>query len=148
MKTYMAKESTLRNNWCLVDANHEIVGRLAAKIARILMGKHKATYTPHLDNGDFVVVLNVESLRFTGKKLEDKVYRRYTGYLSGLRERKAADLMAKEPAKVLWLAVKRMMPKTKLGRKMLGKLKIYTGPEHPHSAQEPQKIDLAKILGR
>lgn len=145
MKTYMAKKSTLRNNWCLVDANHQIVGRLATKIARILMGKHKATYTPHLDNGDFVVVLNVESLRFTGKKLEDKVYRRYTGYLSGLRERKAADLMAKEPAKVLWLAVKRMMPKTKLGRKMLGKLKIYTGPEHPHSAQEPQKIDLAKI---
>lgn len=143
--TTLEKPSTVAPSWLLISAKDQVVGRLATKIARILMGKHKPSYTPHVDTGDFVVVTDVEKIAFTGNKMEDKLYHHHTGYLSGLRERTAAEIMAKDPSEVLLLAVKRMMPKTKLGRKMLKKLKIYAGSTHPHGAQDPQAVDLQKI---
>jgi large subunit ribosomal protein L13 len=145
MKTYMAKKGDLQNGWQHVDADGVVLGRMATKVARVLMGKHKPSYTPHLDNGDFVVITNCEKVKLTGKKMENKTYRHYTGYLSGLRERSIKRVIAQDPTEVIYLAVKRMMPKTILGRQMLNKLKIYVGPEHPHKAQDPQNIDLSLV---
>lgn len=137
MKTYMAKPGEVEQNWWLFDAEDQIVGRLASKIATILMGKHRPTYTPHVDTGEFVIVVNAEKIVFSGKKWEQKKYTWYTGW-PGLRSETAADRRAQQPEQILSEAVRRMLPKNKLGRKMLSKLKIYTGSEHPHQAQNPQ----------
>jgi len=142
MKTYMAKTGAVEQKWLLVDASEKIVGRLASEIATILMGKHRPIYTPHVDTGDFIVVVNVEKIRFTGKKWEQKKYAWYTGY-PRQRTISAEDRQAKKPELILTEAVRRMLPKNKLGRAMLSKLKVYVGPEHPHSAQQPEPTELA-----
>jgi len=146
MKTYMAKSGSTHpeweQKWLLVDASDKIVGRLASEIATILMGKHRPTYTPHVDTGDYIVVVNVENIRFTGKKWDQKKYAWYTGY-TRQRTISAADRQAKKPELILTEAVRRMLPKNKLGRVMLSKLKVYAGPEHPHTAQQPEPTELA-----
>ena len=142
MKTYMARPQDVKPKWWLVDATDKVVGRLASDIAMILMGKHRPTYTPHVDTGDFVVVVNAEKVVFTGKKWQDKRYTWYTGY-TGLRSETAAQRMARKPEKILSEAVRRMLPKNKLAVKMLSKLKVYAGEQHPHQAQEPEQIELA-----
>ena len=142
IKTYMAKPGEVEQQWHLVDATDKIVGRLASEIAVILMGKHRPTYTPHVDTGDFIVVLNCEKVVFTGKKWDQKTYTWYTGY-PGLKSATAADYRRKKPEHVLREAVRRMLPKNKLGRHMLDKLKLYVGNEHPHQAQDPQPLELA-----
>jgi len=142
MKSFLAKKGEVEKKWVLVDANGAILGRMAAKIAPILMGKNKPTYTPHVDVGDYVVVVNAEKIRVTGKKAEQKEYDYYTHYPGGHKYVSFADMMAKKPEKVVELAVRRMLPKNRLGRKMLKKLKVYRGPEHEHQAQGPEKIEL------
>ncbi len=141
IKTYMAKPGEVQQQWWLVDAADKVVGRLASEIAVLLMGKHRPTYTPHVDTGDFVVVVNAEKLAFTGKKWEQKVYTRYTGY-PGLKVEKVADRRQQAPERILREAVRRMLPKNRLATKMLSKLKVYAGPEHPHQAQNPQPREL------
>ena len=141
MKTYMAKPGELTPKWWLVDAQEKVVGRLASDIAMILMGKHQPTYTPHVDTGDFVVVINAEKVTFSGKKWLNKEYNWYTGY-PGLRKETAATRLARDPEKILSEAVRRMLPKNKLATKMLSKLKIYVGDQHPHQAQQPQPKEL------
>lgn len=142
MKTFLAKKEEVEHKWFAVDAAGQILGRLAAKIAPILMGKNKPIYTPHVDVGDFVVVVNAEKIRVTGKKAETKEYDYYTHYPSGRKFVSFADMMVKKPERVIELAVRRMLPKNKLGKKMLKKLKVYRGPEHQHQAQKPEKIEL------
>ncbi|MEK6246695.1 MAG: 50S ribosomal protein L13 [Planctomycetales bacterium] len=137
MKTYMAKAGEVQPQWWLFDADGQIVGRLAVKIATLLMGKHRPTYTPHVDTGDFVVVVNAEKVVFTGKKWDQKTYTRYTGW-PGLRSEKAGDRRDRRPELILSEAVRRMLPKNKLGRQMFSKLKVYAGNNHPHQAQNPQ----------
>ncbi|MDO5566251.1 MAG: 50S ribosomal protein L13 [Planctomycetia bacterium] len=137
----MAKPGEVEQKWWLVDASDKVVGRLASDIAMYLMGKHRPTYTPHTDTGDFVVVTNVEKVIFTGKKWQQKMYTKYTGY-PGLRSESAAERMQKKPELILREAVRRMLPKNKLARKMLDKLKLYVGDKHPHQAQNPQRVDL------
>ncbi len=143
MKTYMAKPGEVEQKWWLVDATDQVVGRLAAEIAVILMGKHRPTYTPHTDTGDFVIVLNAEKISFTGKKWQNKVYTHYTGY-TGLRTETAEHRRDRRPELILEEAVRRMLPKNKLAAKMLSKLKVYAGADHPHQAQlpEPKTFDL------
>ena len=136
-KTYMAKPGEVEAKWWVVDATDRIVGRMASDIAVILMGKHRPTYTPHVDTGDFVVVVNAEKVVFTGNKWEQKRYTWYTGY-PGQKSESAAERLAKRPEHILREAVRRMLPKSRLGRQMLTKLKIYAGPEHPHQAQQPE----------
>lgn len=143
VKTYMAKPGEVEQKWWLVDAENQIVGRLASDIAVRLMGKHRPTYTPHVDTGDFVIVVNAEKIQFSGRKWEKKEYTWYTGY-PGLRSETAARRLANKPKEILREAVRRMLPKNKLGRKMLAKLKIYTGPDHTHQAQQPERIELGK----
>ena len=142
MRTTMAKTNEVEQGWYLVDAKDQVVGRLATRIARILMGKHRPVYTPHVDTGEHVVVINAAHVRFTGRKMENKRYYHYTGYPGGLRERTVSDLLEKKPEEVIFLAVRRMMPKTRMGRAMIKKLKIYPGAEHPHAAQNPQPLTL------
>ena len=142
LKTYMAKSGEVDQQWWVVDANDKVVGRLASDIATILMGKHRPTYTPHVDTGDFVVVVNVEKVQFTGRKWDQKTYNWYTGY-TGLRSEVAEKRHQRHPDQVLREAVRRMLPKNKLGRKMLAKLKLFVGPDHPHQAQQPTPIELA-----
>jgi large subunit ribosomal protein L13 len=142
MTTYMAKPGLVEQKWLLVDATDKIVGRLASEIAVILMGKHRPTYTPHVDTGDFVVVVNCEKVRFTGKKWEQKTYAWYTGY-PGQRTITAEDRLEKRPELILREAVRRMLPKNKLGAVMLSKLKLYAGADHPHQAQNPEPTELA-----
>lgn len=142
MKTYSAKPAEVVRQWHLVDATNKTVGRLAAQIARILMGKHRPIYTPHVDTGDFVVVVNAEKVRFTGTKWKTKQYKRYTGYPGGLWHEAAAHLRDRRPTEILKLAVRRMLPKNKLSYKMISKLKLYAGPNHPHQAQNPKPLDL------
>lgn len=136
--------SRLERKWYLVDATDVPLGRLASQVAKILMGKHKPTYTPHVDTGDFVIIINASKVKLTGKKLDQKIYYRYSGYPGGLKERTAREMLQKHPERVIKLAVKRMLPKTRLGAKMLKKLKIFTGPEHIHEAQKPETIELVK----
>ncbi len=138
VRSYMARKETYRPEWYVVDADGRILGRLAARIATILMGKHKPTYTPHVDTGDFVIVTNCEKVRLTGKKWDSITYDRYTYYPGGFRSETAASVLKRHPDRVIREAVRRMLPKTALGRNMLKKLKIYAGPEHPHSAQQPR----------
>ena len=142
MKTYMAKPGEVEQKWLLVDATDKIVGRLAGEIAVILMGKHRPTYTPHVDTGDYVVVVNCDKVQFSGKKWEQKEYAWYTGY-PGQKRINAADRLARRPDLILSEAVRRMLPKSKLGSAMLSKLKLYSGASHPHQAQAPEPTELA-----
>lgn len=142
MKTYQAKKEELKYQWYLVNAERKVLGRLASELAKILRGKHKPTFTPHLDTGDFVVVVNAEKVGLTGKKLKDKIYYRHTGYPGGIKEVSAEKLLAKKPTELIRRAVKGMLPKNSLGRQMLRKLKVYAGPNHPHKAQNPVPLEL------
>lgn len=142
MKSFMAKKNEVEQKWLLVDADGSVLGRMASKIAPLLMGKNKPEYTPHVDVGDYVIVVNAEKVRVTGKKAEQKQYDYYTHYPGGHKYVSFADMMAKKPEKVVELAVRRMLPKNRLGRKMLKKLKVYRGSEHQHQAQQPEKIEL------
>jgi large subunit ribosomal protein L13 len=142
MKTYAAKPSEVHHGWYVVDAQGKVLGRLATRIAQRLRGKHRPEYTPHVDTGDYIVVVNADKLRVTGNKAEQKKYYRHTGYPGGIRETTFAVLHAKHPDRVLQKAVKGMMPKGPLGNAMLKKLKIYAGEAHPHDAQRPQALDL------
>ena len=143
--TKFVKKNDLNNNWYEIDASNAVVGRLASIIAKILRGKNKATFTPHMDNGDFVVVKNIEKIKFTGKKFQDKKYYRHTGYPGGIKETTPEKLYDKKPGEALKLAVKRMLPGGPLAKKQLTKLKIYKGSEHPHSVQNPTEIELSKL---
>jgi len=142
MKSFMAKKNEVEQKWLLVDAEGAILGRMAAKIAPILMGKNKPTYTPHVDTGDYVIVVNAEKVKTTGKKAQMKEYDYYTHYSGGHKYVSFAEMMAKKPEKVIELAIRRMLPKNALGRQMLKKLKVYRGPEHEHQAQKPEKVEL------
>jgi large subunit ribosomal protein L13 len=142
MGSYMAKKGEVQRGWHVVDADGKVVGRLATRVALVLQGKHRPQYTPHVDAGEFVVVVNAAKARFTGRKPDGKVYTRFTGYPGGLRRTTAAVMMAEKPEDVIYLAVRRMLPKTKLGRQMIRKLKIYAGAEHPHQAQTPAPMAL------
>lgn len=144
MTTYQAKPGEIEANWWFIDAENQVVGRLASEIAVILMGKHRPTYTAHVDTGDFVVVTNAEKVVLSGNKWQTKRYTWYTGY-PGLREETADDRRAKKPEMILTEAVRRMLPKNKLGRKMLSKLKVYAGTDHPHQAQDPQPWAIGRI---
>ena len=142
MKTYSAKPNEIPKNWLLVDAQGQTLGRMAAAIASRLRGKHKAEYTPHVDTGDYVVVINAEKVQVTGKKGTDKIYHSHSGYPGGLKSISFNDLQQKAPEKVIRLAVKGMLPRTPLGRAMMRKLKVYAGSEHPHRAQQPETVQL------
>lgn len=142
MKTYSANKETVKRNWYIVDATDKTLGRMASEIARRLRGKHKAEFTPHVDTGDYIVVINAEKISVTGKKRTDKVYYHHSGYPGGIKSRSFEDMVEKAPERVVEMAVKGMMPKNKLSRSMLGKLKVYAGGEHPHSAQQPQSLEI------
>jgi large subunit ribosomal protein L13 len=144
VKTYSAKPREIEQKWYVVDAEAQTLGRLATRIADVLRGKGKPQYTPHVDTGDFVVVVNAEKIRVTGKKLEQKVYYRHSGYPGGLRERTLAEQLQRRPEEVLRRAVRGMLPKNRLAAVQLGKLKVYAGPEHPHGAQNPVPMEVAR----
>lgn len=138
--TKHANAATVQRNWYIVDGTNQTVGRIAAKIAAILRGKNKAYYTPHVDCGDYVIITNAEKVVLTGKKMDQKLYDHYTGYPGGLKEEKAKDLIKRRPEVVMERAIKGMLPKNKLGRKLYGKLFVYVGENHPHAAQKPQEL--------
>jgi large subunit ribosomal protein L13 len=141
MKTYNAKPGEITREWYLVDAEGQTLGRLATRLADLLRGKGKPQFTPHVDTGDFVVVVNAEKVAVTGNKLDSKVYYRHSGYPGGLRERTLREQLARRPEEVLRKAVKGMLPRNRLGRQQLTKLRIYAGPDHPHEAQEPKRLE-------
>ena len=140
MKTFMAKPGEVERKWYVVDATDLVLGRLASNVAAVLRGKNKPIFTPNVDTGDFVIVINADKVRLTGKKLEQKFYRYHTGYIGGLKEIQYKDMMEKKPVLAVELAVKGMLPKNSLGRKMFKKLKVYAGSEHPHAAQKPVEL--------
>src|SRR6516165_11136017 len=140
MATYMAKKGDLPRRWFLVDATDQVVGRLAVVISNVLRGKHRPEYTPHVDTGDFVIVINAAKVRFTGKKWDTQTYQSYSHYPGGLKVVTARQVLAKQPDRILREAVKRMVPRNRLGRQQMTKLKIYAGPQHPHQAQQPQEL--------
>ena len=140
--TYYAKPGDVQREWLLVDATDMTLGRLASEVAQILRGKNKPIYTPHIDTGDFVIIVNCDKIKVTGAKAADKTYYRHTGYLGGLKSETFTEAMEKHPERVIEHAVKGMLPKGTLGRQMFKKLKVYAGPEHPHQAQKPRKIEL------
>jgi large subunit ribosomal protein L13 len=142
MTTVSAKPAEVRRDWYLVDATDKTLGRLASEIARRLRGKHKAIYTPHVDTGDYIVVVNAEKVRVTGNKLKDKMYHHHTGYIGNLKSISLEKLLQKAPERVLQKAVRGMMPRNPLGRSMFKKLRIFKGPEHPHQAQQPHPLDI------
>ncbi len=139
-KTKSAKNSEVERQWHVIDVEGEILGRVSSKIASVLRGKHKPSYTPHVDTGDYVIVVNAEKIRLTGAKMEDKEYLSYSGYPGGQKAINPKNLMAKKPTAVVEKAIKGMLPKTKLGRAMIKKLFVYAGPDHPHGAQKPQEL--------
>jgi large subunit ribosomal protein L13 len=141
MKTFVAKEHEVEKHWYLIDASDKILGRLASEIATILRGKHKPIFAPHMDAGDYVIVVNADKVALTGDKLDKKIYYRHSGYVGGLRQATAKEILQKKPENLIRLAVKGMLPKTSLGRRQLKKLKIYIGPDHPHQAQEPVSLE-------
>lgn len=141
-KTYSAKPGDVEQAWHVVDAENVVVGRLAARVASILRGKHKPEYTPHMDVGDYVVVVNADKARFTGKKETDKVYFSHSGYPGGISSRTPKEMRAAHPERIVEMAVKGMLPRTKLGRQLYKKLHVYAGPDHPHEAQQPQPLDI------
>lgn len=138
MKTYHQKESEIQRDWLLVDADGQVLGRLATQIATLLRGKHKPTYTPSMDGGDFVIVTNVEKIKIMGRKADQKVYYRHSGYPGGIKATPYKMMLAKHPDRILRTAVKGMLPKNRMGRRLLGKLRLYSGPNHPHAAQQPR----------
>jgi large subunit ribosomal protein L13 len=140
LRTYSAKAGEVKRDWFIVDAEGQTVGRLASQVARVLRGKHKATYTPHIDTGDFVVVINAGKVKMTGKRMDQKEYYRNTLYPGGARFEKFKDLLGKHPDRIIEYAVKGMLPKTSLGKKIGMKLKVYAGTEHPHEAQQPKQL--------
>lgn len=142
MKTFVAKPSTIDRDWYIVDASGKRLGRLATQIADTLRGKNKPQYTPNIDTGDFVVVVNAEKIAVTGNKLEDKIYYRHTGYPGGIKQRTLGEMLERQPEEVIRKAVRGMMPKNRLGRAQLKKLKIYAGPDHPHEAQQPSELEI------
>jgi large subunit ribosomal protein L13 len=143
MKTYQAKKSDVDHRWVLVNAEGKILGRLATELAKILRGKNKPTFTPHVDTGDFVVVVNAGRVTLTGKKMKTKMYYHHTNHPGGIRVTNAEKLLSKKPTELIRLAVKGMLPKNSLGREMLRKLKIYAGPKHPHEAQQPVPLEMS-----
>jgi large subunit ribosomal protein L13 len=145
MKTYFPKEGELIKSWYLVNAEGAVLGRLAAKVAAILRGKTKPTYTPHADTGDFIIVVNAEKVKLTGNKLSQKTYERHSGYPGGLKVVNARTLLSKKPEDIILIAVKGMLPKNSLGRQMLKKLKVYKGSEHPHKAQMPKELEIKEV---
>lgn len=142
MKTFSAKPHEVRRDWYVVDATGKTLGRLSTEIARRLRGKHKPVYTPHVDTGDYIVVINAEKIRVTGNKLKDKMYHRYTGYIGNLKSVPLEKLLEEAPERALQYAVKGMLPRNPLGRKMLSKLRVFVGPEHKHEAQQPLPLDI------
>ena len=148
MSSYMAKTdaegkpSNFEQQWYVIDATNQVVGRLAATVATILRGKHKPQFTPHQDTGDFVIIINADKIKFTGRKLEQKTYQTYSHYPGGQKIIPAAEVLAKHPERILISAIKRMVPRTRLGRAQMDKLKIYKGPQHPHQAQQPKEFKL------
>lgn len=142
MKTFMAKAESVKRDWYVVDATNKVLGRLATEIARRLRGKHKAEFTPHVDTGDYIVVVNADKVRVTGNKSKDKLYHSYSGYQSGLKSFSFVDLRAHAPERIVETAVRGMLPKGPLGRAMFRKLKVYAGAEHGHSAQQPKNLDI------
>ena len=142
MKTYSAKAETVERDWFLIDADGKTLGRLATEVARRLRGKHKAVYTPHVDTGDYIVVINAEKGKVTGNKAKDKMYYNHSGYMGGLKQINFEDLIQKAPERVIETAVKGMLPKNPLGRAMFRKLKVYAGKEHKHTAQQPQVLEI------
>lgn len=142
MKTYMAKAETLQRDWYVVDAQDLVLGRLSSQVAAILRGKNKPIFTPHVDCGDHVIIINADKIVLTGKKLDQKIYYHHSGYVGGLKQTRYRDLMAKKPEFVIYEAVRRMLPKGPLGRQMLTKLRVYAGSEHNHEAQQPQALVL------
>ena len=142
MKTFSAKPETVRRDWFVVDATDKTLGRLATDLARRLRGKHKPEYTPHVDTGDYIVVVNARNVKVTGRKLNDKMYYRHTGYIGNLKSANLEEMLEKAPEQVIELAVKGMLPRNPLGRKMLSKLKVFPGPEHVHQAQQPQPLEI------
>ena len=143
MRSYIAKDPGDDRPWQLVDADGKPLGRLAVEIANILRGKHRPTFTPHVDTGDFVVVINAEKVKLTGRKEEQKIYQRYSGHRGGLKEIQASEMRERHPDRLVKLAVKGMLPKNNLSRKMISRLKVYAGTEHPHEAQQPVAVELA-----
>jgi large subunit ribosomal protein L13 len=143
MKTISAKAETVQHDWYLIDAEGQTLGRLATEIARRLRGKHKTEYTPHVDTGDYIVIVNAEKVKVTGRKATDKIYYRHTGFPGGLKEASFTQMIERSPEKVIELAVKGMLPRNTLGRTMYRKLKVYAGQEHPHEAQQPETLTLA-----
>jgi len=142
MKSYVAKDSEVSRSWYLVDATDQPVGRLAVAVANVLRGRTKPTYTPHVDTGDFVVVVNAERVKLTGRKEEQKLYQHYTGHRGGLRKEKAASVRARHPERIIQSAVKGMLPGNRLSRRVFRRLKVYAGPDHPHLAQQPEVLAL------
>ncbi|HHF7366970.1 TPA: 50S ribosomal protein L13 [Legionella bozemanae] len=142
MKTFSAKSHEVKRDWLVVDASDKVLGRLATEIARRLRGKHKAEYTPHVDTGDYIIVTNAEKVIVTGRKFTNKMYYRHTGYPGGIKSDSFEKLQARNPVRIIELAVKGMLPKNPLGREMYRKLKVYIGNEHPHTAQQPKQLDI------
>ncbi len=142
MKTFVAKEHEIEKKWHLIDARDKILGRLSSKIAILLRGKHKPIFTPHMDSGDYVVIVNAEKVILTGGKLDKKIYYRHSGYVGGLKKTTAKEMLLRRPENLIKLAVKGMLPKNSLGRRQLTKLKIYAGPDHPHLAQKLEKLEV------
>lgn len=142
MKSFMASPSTIERKWYVVDATGHTLGRLSSEIAKILRGKNKPTYTPHMDTGDHIIVVNADKIKVTGKKLEQKIYYHHSGYVGGMKETTLKEMMKKKPEDVITLAVKGMLPKGPLGRQMLKKLRVYAGPEHENAAQKPEVLEI------
>lgn len=142
MKTFVAKEHEIEKKWHLIDANERVLGRIATEIANLLRGKNKPIFTPHMDSGDYVVVVNADKVVLTGGKLEKKMYYRHSGYVGGLKKATAKEILQKRPENLIRFAVKGMLPKTSLGRRQLTKLKIYAGPDHPHQAQKLENLEI------
>ena len=142
MKSYMQKKETVERNWYVIDATDVTLGRLASKVAHMLRGKHKATYTPHIDCGDYIIIVNANKVKLTGNKLDDKMYYNHSGYAGGLRTRTAKEMVENYPVEMVERAVKGMLPHNRLGRQMYKKLFVYAGSEHPHTAQKPEKLEV------
>jgi large subunit ribosomal protein L13 len=145
VKTYTAKPKDIEREWFVVDARDKLLGRLASEVAYVLRGKHKPIYTPHMDTGDYVIVINAGQVRVTGRKLDQKIYYRHSGYPGGLRQISLRDQLAKDPTKVIEAAVRGMLPRNRLGRQMIKKLKVYAGETHPHQAQQPRELPLSRV---
>ena len=146
MKTYYAKPGEVEREWLLIDATDQVLGRVASVAAQILKGKHKPQYTPHIDTGDFIIIINADKIKVTGAKASDKVYYRHSGYVGGLKSETFEQAMKKHPERVIERAVKGMLPKTTLGRAQGMKLKVYAGPNHPHAAQQPREIKIDEVM--